>query len=377
MRRVGCAVLVLFCACAGREPDSAALREETTTFDRVFTIDGDFGRLAEVVATPEGRIYAADAQTKRIHGYDRDGAPLGSWGGAGEGPGEFEFLHGLEASGGVLTALDPVMGRVTWFSEGPTGLEFERTAALSTETGVHASYVFARVGSSLFTVARPPTRGQTGRLALANLGGEWVRDSITDALGGAQLATRALGALLVQNMPFGGRTFLLSYGDSLLVEAQTNRPGLRFFDARGESRGTAALDLGSRSVTEEDVERYAELVGGGSSPLASRSKEAVLDAFDDGRLPARHPLFLHIASSGDGIWIQPLIEAHEPVPGRHSPLYGAEEQLLIHYDLDGTERGRGRIRGDLRLAAAWEDRLLFVETDEFGVHRVAVFRIEE
>jgi 6-bladed beta-propeller len=74
-----------------------------------------FGRITGVTVL-DGRIYVADAQSRDIRVFDRDGRFVFRFGRAGEGPGEFSEIDALaHAPDGTLLARDPRLYRVTRF----------------------------------------------------------------------------------------------------------------------------------------------------------------------------------------------------------------------------------------------------------------------
>jgi hypothetical protein len=74
-----------------------------------------FGRITGVTVL-DGRTYVADAQSRDIRVFDRQGRFLFRFGRSGEGPGEFTAIDALaHAPDGTLLARDPRLFRVTRF----------------------------------------------------------------------------------------------------------------------------------------------------------------------------------------------------------------------------------------------------------------------
>lgn len=88
---------------------------------RIGTLDGDeaytFGELSDVAVSPDGTIWVADKLAQAIRRYDQAGKHIGSIGRGGEGPGEFNYIAGLERlPDGRFAVWDPGLLRFSLFS---------------------------------------------------------------------------------------------------------------------------------------------------------------------------------------------------------------------------------------------------------------------
>ncbi len=90
-------------------------------------------RVADATRLADGRIVVANGGSLELLVFDADGIHLDSWGGRGEGPGEFEGLNRVRPwAGDSLIAADPEQGRISIFDgEGSHG----RTAVLHAQGG--------------------------------------------------------------------------------------------------------------------------------------------------------------------------------------------------------------------------------------------------
>lgn len=80
-----------------------------------------FEKVVDVLRLEGGEIAVSDAQAARISIFTADGEPVRSWGGRGDGPGEFRSLSRLyHASGDSLLALDAQGGRASLFHRAGT-----------------------------------------------------------------------------------------------------------------------------------------------------------------------------------------------------------------------------------------------------------------
>ena len=90
-------------------------------------------RVTDATRLPDGRIVVANGGSMELLVFDATGRYLESWGGQGEGPGEFKSLNRVRPwAGDSLIAADPDQGRISIFDlEGNHG----RTVALLGQSG--------------------------------------------------------------------------------------------------------------------------------------------------------------------------------------------------------------------------------------------------
>lgn len=114
---------------------------------RLGQIDGDgaltFSYVQDVAPALDGSFYVADRDSREIRHFAADGAFLGSFGGVGDGPGEFQYLGkiGVRANGSVV-AIDGRTGRVSTFT--PEG---ESTSSVPAP-GINAAPGIAAIGAN-------------------------------------------------------------------------------------------------------------------------------------------------------------------------------------------------------------------------------------
>lgn len=87
---------------------------------RVGSADGDgpdvFGELRGLAALPDGGFAVLDSQAQEVRVFATDGSHRATYGGEGEGPGEFRGAHGLMLDpGGRLWVTDPSNSRLSVF----------------------------------------------------------------------------------------------------------------------------------------------------------------------------------------------------------------------------------------------------------------------
>ena len=94
---------------------------------RIGSLDDDcsaFGNAYSLAVDDAGRIYVADAQTNEIRMFSPEGECLRTFGGAGDGPGEFAMLAGIAwREPGHVWGLDALRNRLTVFDTLGSALE--------------------------------------------------------------------------------------------------------------------------------------------------------------------------------------------------------------------------------------------------------------
>ncbi|HSR41243.1 MAG TPA: hypothetical protein VLL48_03705 [Longimicrobiales bacterium] len=98
--------------------DTLSWSIDTTDVVRIGVMEGPeeemIGRLAGYLLRPDGRILFGDGVAHELRLFDDDGSFVGSVGRAGEGPGEYGWLYGLQPyPGDSVAVLDNEGGRVT------------------------------------------------------------------------------------------------------------------------------------------------------------------------------------------------------------------------------------------------------------------------
>jgi len=78
-----------------------------------------FGRISNVIADAEGRIFVADGRSLDVRVFDETGTLVHRFGASGAGPGEFRGLQSIAWLGDTLLALDPGNARLGLLE--PTG----------------------------------------------------------------------------------------------------------------------------------------------------------------------------------------------------------------------------------------------------------------
>ena len=353
--------------------DVRELSIDPTPLFQIGALDGDahevFGRITSLRMTEDGRIVVADEQAGALRTFSSTGEHLGSVGGLGEGPGEFnESAYVLGVSGDTIVAWDGRLQRISVFADGA----FVETRPKAGEV-ILANPVL--VGDRLFAHSnnrlggRPETGMNRPGVVVAVIDHDGEHRSLFESPGherhlDIQMSGGQIAAVAVFQPAFARGFFFTAHGvtDPRILGGPNDRLELREWDADGVLRAVHRFPGLDRAITEDDVARARErIIERYEEPTARMSKElAALDA----TVPELHPAFDRVrVDDASRIWL------------RRSVAERVEEWLLL--DVDGTEPiGRVvlpegftllHVRGE-RLAGSWRD--------ELDVAHVRVYRME-
>lgn len=118
-----------------------------------------FGRVDNVTVDTRGRMYVYDSNDGQIRQYSPDGKFVRNIGRKGKGPGEYEWVFGMDiADDSLLTTLDLNSARVTYFApDGKVRASFTDTRLTTGFTGI---FVVDRRGLAYVGVPRRGARGE-------------------------------------------------------------------------------------------------------------------------------------------------------------------------------------------------------------------------
>lgn len=309
-------------------------------------------------ADARGNVYLADFPSLRIIVLSEDGDPVRTLGRRGSGPGEFQFIRGIQLlAGDSLLVYDEAQNRVTVFP--PASDSAAYTLNLAMTTGRGSPYQLHRLpGSGGFVAAysRPfhpsgDPRDDAARratLRLLDSEGRIRRDSVLLLPGERYLVARDRGSVAVAPSPFGrssafdvgtdGRVYLAS-GDSSLVSV---------YSPEGRRLGGFPIPRRPEPVTPGQLDSLAELVG---QPFHRAIRTNAPEIWG-----SVHGLMV----DGGTLWVEQG---------------GARRRVMA---LDGA----GRVKGVAELPAGVEPRrvrngrLYGVHRSEDGVSRVLVYRLD-
>ena len=333
-----------------------------------------FSGVVRAAKLPDGRIVVADGGSRELRMFDSAGTHLVTWGGEGEGPGEFWWLNYVAPwPGDSIVSWFPRRGRIAVFgSDGSYGRSF----GVSSDCPLGCpSPLAARRDGTILTTA-PGERYDSAVLQVWNGDGErvttfdrmpdretwtWTQDN-----GYVQRESVAYGSVLAKGL----------WGD-LIVASATNRYEIRAFRVDGTLARIVRREHVPRVPTQGDFDRYLESeIATYSSflsqmPAPASEVEKIVDrrrrTLESATMADIFPAFSSfIGDALDNLWVR---EYGFPGERRPAPLWTV-------FDPEGRVLGFVQTPRGLRIFEIGVDYILGRVRDELGVEYVQIWPLE-
>lgn len=395
-RSVAFLTCIALVACSDAGPDSASLPEASVRDSAGVTIvenarlpegavwtlsdsaalvigvvDGDpayqLFRVRDATRLPDGRIAVLNGGTSEVRVYSADGTWEASWGGQGDGPGEFMNASGLGPwPGDSLAVWDGRTRRLTILADdGLVG----RTLTLSPLENMDFPTLADVLddGRLVVTSLAFPTEPRNGRVEMP------VRVAVTDASGSlltslgehpgdAAFMTVGDGGLSIYRNPYSAGYVLAAAGDRVVLGGNA-RFELPFYTADGTLSRIVRLDEERTVTTEADgaaeLERRLENV-------PPEGHAGVRTAYEAMPLPDTLPAIASVMVDRTGhLWVERFgVRTRE----------GPEEWIVL--DPEGRAVSRVHTPDGATLYEIGDDYVLGRVTDELGVEQVRMWRLD-
>ena len=325
-------------------------------------LDHEFYRARSMKQRPDGSLMIADGSSREVRLFSATGEFQGSFGGEGDGPGEFRRLQRIENAGDTLLALGDA--RVTVIAP---DLQVIRTFNVDYFT---ADLHYLSGGTILPEIQRPvlPTDGLAGLvrrpdpLVLVDLEGAHI-DSVGETRGTEMYVLVRDGSYVGAAPPFfAKRSHVAALGRNIL-RGSSDMVQLEELDASGNLVRILRipgypLHL---SAAQIDAERSALL-----DRFAPGSTSVLKTVFEAVPASETRPAFTDILVDPSGaFWLQLYRgETEQDLP---------EEWLVL--DADGTWLGTMRIPDRFTVSDITMDAVLGVWEDELDVEHPQVLRL--
>ncbi|MDE2782296.1 MAG: 6-bladed beta-propeller [Gemmatimonadota bacterium] len=282
-------------------------------------------RVRGALTLADGRIVVADIGSNELRVFDAWGRYQSTWGGTGDGPGEFENLLGFDRW--------PGDSLITWFAQGRRLTVFDnrghfgRTFAL--EGAIHRSpEVALPTGRILASEAIPETilrdLRQDGLHRREDLyqvhGAEGEQQARLGTFYATETHREYSGSRIrVMSLLFDHDIASFMWGD-LVVVAPNYSYEIRAFDADGTLRRIVRRDHEVIARTASHVDAYIEdRVTREPERLRADRRRTLRERYEGIPLPETHPAFVTaIADALDHLWVQ---EYRLPGEGDAAPLW--------------------------------------------------------
>lgn len=390
---LGCAVVVASC---GDAPSRDAIAGERSFVSAADTIDigqleldavpvarvhtvvqiGDgahsplaFGRLVDVIMAPDRRVYAADQLTHQVYAFDSTGAHLATFGGPGDGPGEFRRPTRLTVLHDTLLVLDD-----HGISRFRTDGRFVDRAALRISPPELAAVIPERLAASAGAPVLVIRKGQANQAASYRDTALLVAVDLRDGTTSEPLAVmegpeiRTIGLIHMADGFGPRRHYAISGTGGLFVASSDGRSIER--RSRGSEHSVRILfSAEPKPVTRSD---RARLIAATSRSIRSKAppseRQSLLAATEQMQFAAFHPTVGRlVAGDSDRVLVErpDLSEGTENLPGETT------------WDLIEGTRVTSRVVLPSRFSPASlvGRHLVGVEVDDLDMQRVVIMSL--
>ena len=312
--------------------------------------------------TPDGRIVVANAGSGELRVFDSEGVHVESWGGQGDGPGEFGAMapsRVMPWPGDSLMARDPFSRRASIF-----GIDGTFGRALRPEGG-YASVVGPLPDGRVFAATLTTYSG--GSPGASELTRPELEYGILEADGSVH---RDLGAYpgselyvvntangpLLRRYPFSRSAYPLVWGDLVVISAN-DRYEIRAYRPDGALARIVRRDHEARAPTQADLRDYVA--------RQNPERPEALDAVADMPLVEAFPAFARVLVDRlDHLWVEEY------------RLPGETHRLWTVFDPEGRALGLVEMPGSFAVREIGEDYILGTRRDELDIEYVESWSLD-
>lgn len=370
MRRCATPTLLL-CATVAAVTPSASIEGQQRQAVADLTIggidgpsEGTFGDISGVAVHDDGTIYVLDAMAHKAKVYDASGRFLRSFGGEGDGPGEFRSLAQIAIRGDTVAVYDDRARRLTVLDHHGDLIETRAWQVpgwftFGLEPFGNQAYILAL--SAMYSASPQPDDGKARLLLYRRDGRTPVTLLVTE--GADELVERNGDVLTAADTPFGRRPVWAVARDGRIAFGRGESYELTVYriqeDRSGASLrrvGSVSRDLPNRRVQDEDVRRFqARLLENDDLPERLRRAHArLLDAYD---VPDTWPAYRKALFDDRGaLWVE-----------RVWPTVTETRSVWDVFDREGSLTGSVTLEGDVDVQAIVGPYMYGVTRDSLGV----------
>lgn len=324
--------------------------------------------ISDMLRMPDGRIIVADGVSRELRAFDTLGIHLATWGGAGEGPGEFRNLIRIDRwPGDSLVARWSQGNRLTVFdSQGNYGRVFgmQDRVRIFVETVLPGGLILASRSvtsetsqdglsrsRSIYEIRGP--EGGPGPPIGSFLGSEWYSPPVDDGV-------------MVIGIPYSRDVVGVPWGDDVIVSSNDTYE-IRVYTTDGTLRRIVRREHDLIPTTPAHLDAYVErLVSGSPEPERAARRREEQEEYRDVRLPDTHPAFRSVlADELNHLWVQEYT-----LPGEAGP-----NPVWTVFDPEGRVLGFLETPAGLFIHQIGEDYILGSARDELGVEYVQVWSL--
>ena len=315
-------------------------------------------RVGDAMRLSDGRIAVANTGSGELRIFDSEGVHLESWGGQGDGPGEFGIMAptGVERwPGDSLMAREPFQRRISIFSGRGA---FGRALRLQPQSGYESVVGPLPDGRVLAQTLTTYSGGTPGTSELTRPDREYgileADGSVNRDLGvfpGSELyVVNTANGPRPRRYPFERHAFAFVWGD-LVVMSTSDRYEIRAYRTDGSLARIVRRDHEARAPTRADLRDYVA--------RQNPDRPEALDAVADMPLVEAFPAFARVLVDRLGyLWVEEY------------RLPGDADRLWTVFDPEGRALGFFEMPGSFAVQEIGEDYILGTREDELDIEYV-------
>lgn len=336
-----------------------------------------FGQIggSSLAGTDDGRLFVLDGMASRVLGFDADGAPIGTWGREGGGPGELQMPGGLGVGpGDSLWVADRGNRRVTVYPPDPEGEPSEvpltdAASGLGGSLSIDGTGLYGVGVIFSFTpgaeVSVPPQR-----LLHVTREGE-VADTVWTAppreFDQVELTAGGSRMMMLMQRRFTAAFRWGRFSDGTFAVADSPEYDVAFVAPDGTVTRRVRRAPPARPTTEEDRERARrEIREQAEASTSDAMRQSVEQRIEKTTFAETVPRITGLAVDGeDRLWVGVATDVPE------------ETGRIDVYDREGALLGEIRDPSFFPALFYGDGRAAIVDVDELDVPRVIVLALRE
>ncbi len=380
-RKIVLPVVFLFyvAACSADKKEEEKLvnyfETEATTPELLMTVEetGDhfFSRLSMLVPDSQQRLYLVDGGSSTIYHYDAEGRFIGTIGGPGRGPGEFEQvgyvslddrdrLFVLDFSGfqfNVLEEAGPAewefQNRFSVYAWGDSDFPTRMPGAFGLMPG--GELVVVHVNNFSMNPNDEDVPPITVRVYSSE--GEPVRESVMEARGESVLMVSMGEQTMVFPQPYGYTNISAIDADGVLYQNWSEDTAIRVLDTKQENARTdtaGVIPAVPKKITPEMVAEAVENI----------NEAARRDARDG--IPDHAPFFRYMIADDEGrVWLALYEQAR----------FSSSHRFVVFNAESGSVEQVVEFEHPLHITRIRDGRIYGIASDEDGLQRGEVYAV--
>ena len=323
--------------------------------------------VSDATSLADGRIVVVNGGTMELRVFDASGAHAATWGGRGEGPGEFTDLHQVERLQGDSTiAWGWLPGPFTVFDPQGSFVRISSRGWLATERPMRLPAPWSVTSDGLILATQYPKLYLVDPLTV----------EIWDSEGGLRSSLGIHPSWEWIDFPdantrwrekiFGKRLVLAAWGEMVVVSLPT-RYEIKAYATNGTLARIVRVDHAPRATTAADLDAYIEERVSRVPEDRAENRLVLREEYEATPVADYFPAFASVKSDAVGhLWVEEYEFPGARMPGPLWTVFDPEGRVLGFVE---TPRG-------LEIYEIGRDYILGRVESELGVESVQVWRLE-